>query len=191
MNEKDNFTDRNCINGSNLNVAEVSILEIKFNAEEIVGMAVMMNNGTVPFMGVASILPQGVENPFKWKPSFMFDKVVKDSKNKFEQMGILESYEFTNLTYTMLKSKYQISIANGDKLIESIFLAENDTAGKMKFEDDGTFTMTDGFEQKTLVEEFSKEAKDSGYKVFLKEQGSKPVTISSDDIEEIFNLMHI
>lgn len=166
-------------------------MEIKFTAEEIVGMAVMMNNGTVPFMGVASILPQGVENPFKWKPSFMFDRVVKDSKGKFEQMGILESYEFTNLTYTMLKSKYQISIANGDKLIESIFLAENDSAGKMKFEDDGTYTMTDGFDQKTLVEEFSKQAKESGHRVYLREHLCKPVTISPDDIEEIFNLMHI
>ena len=166
-------------------------MEIKFNAEEIVGMAIMMNNGTVPFKGVASILPQGVENPFKWKPSFMFDKVVKDSKSKFEQMGILESYEFTNLTYTMLKSKYQISIANGDKLIESIFLAENDTAGKMKFEDDGTFTMTDGFEQKKLVAEFAKAAKDNKYTVYLKEQHSSPVVISADDIEEIFNLMHV
>ena len=166
-------------------------MEIKFTAEEIVGMALMMNNGTVPFMGLATILPQGVENPFKWKPSFMFDKVVKDSKGRFEQMGILESYEFTNLTYTMLKAKYQISVANGDKLVESIFLAENDTAGKFKFEEDGSFTMTDGFDQKALVEEFSKKAKEGGYKVFLREHLCKPVVINADDIEEIFNLMHI
>ena len=182
---------RNGICGNSLNVAEVSVLEIKFTAEEIVGMAVMMNNGTVPFMGLATILPQGVDNPFKWKPSFMFDKVVKESKSRFEQMGILESYEFTNLTYVMLKSKYQISIAVGDKLVESIFLAENDTAAKMKFEDDGTYSVTDGFDQKTLVEEFAKQAQDGSYKVFLKEHLCKPVTISADDIEEIFNLMHI
>lgn len=166
-------------------------MEIKFTAEEIAGMAVMMNNGSIPFMGLATILPQGVENIFKWKPSFMFDKVVKECKDKFEQMGILESYEFTNLLCAMLKAKYQISIANGDKLIESMFLGENDTAGTMKFEDDGTYTMTDGFSPKKLVDEFSKKAKESGYKVYLREHLCKPVTISADDIEEIFNLMHI
>ncbi len=172
-------------------VAEVSILEIKFTAEEISGMAVMMNNGVIPFMGIATILPQGVENVFKWKPSFMYDKVVKECKEKFEQMGIMESYEFTNLLCLMLKSKYQISTANGDKLIESIFLGENDTAGTMVFESDGTYTMTDGLTPKTLVSEFSKKAKDSGYKVYLREHLCKPVPISADDIEEIFNLMHI
>ena len=85
-------------------------MEIKFTAEEIIGMAVMMNNGTVPFMGLATILPQGVENVFKWKPSFMFNKVVEASKNRFKEQGIFESFEFTNLTYTMLKSTYQLSI---------------------------------------------------------------------------------
>lgn len=166
-------------------------MEIKFTAEEIAGMAVMMNNGTIPFMGLSTILPHGVENVFKWKPSFMFDKVVKDCKNKFEQMGILESYEFTNLLCTMLKAKYQISIVNGDKIIESMFLGDNDMAGTMKFEDDGTYTMIDGLTPKKLVDEFSKKSKESGFKIYLKEFLSKPVVISADDIEEIFNLMHI
>ncbi len=166
-------------------------MEIKFTAEEIIGIAVMMNNGTVPFLGLATILPQGVENVFKWKPSFMFDKVVKSSKARFEQMGIMESYEFTNLTYVMLKSKYQISIAKNEKLIESMFLAENGAAGTLIFEEDGTYTMTDGKEQKKVVDEFVKKAKSDDYTVYLKEQQSKPVVISAEDIEEVFNLMHI
>ncbi len=168
-------------------------MEIKFTTEEIIGIAVMMNNGTVPFMGLATILPQGVENIFKWKPSFMFDKVVKNAKSRFEQMGILESYEFTNLTYTMLKSKYQISILKeeGGKPTESIFLAENNTACKMMFEEDGTFTVTDGLEQKKLVDEFTKKAKDEKAFVSLREHLCKPVEIQADDIEEIFHLMHI
>ena len=66
-------------------------MEIQFTADEIIGIAVMMNNGTVPFMGLKTILPHGVENVYKWKPSFMFDKVVKESKKRFEQMGIMES----------------------------------------------------------------------------------------------------
>jgi len=171
----------------------VNILEIQFTADEIIGIAVMMNNGTVPFMGLKTILPHGVENVYKWKPSFMFDKVVKDSKKRFEQMGIMESYEFTNLTYAMLKAKYQISVSKGEgeNLIESIFLCENNACGKMKFNDDGTYTMTDGFVQKKLVSEFTKEAKDNKYTVYLKEQHSSPVEIPAEDIEEIFNLMHV
>lgn len=168
-------------------------VEVKFTADEIIGMAVMMNGGNVPFMGLACILPQGVENVFKWKPSFMFNKVIEASKNRFKERGILESYEFTNLTYTMLKSKYQISITKGDEtqIEESIFLADNNTAGIMVFNSDGTYTMTDGFEQKALVSEFSEKAKSGGYRVYLKESMVKPVKISADDIEEIFNLMHI
>lgn len=168
-------------------------MEINFTAEQITGLAVMMNNGTVPFMGLATILPQGVENVYKWKPSFMFDKVVKEARSQFEQMGIMESYEFTNLIYTMIKAKYQISIAKGDgeNPIESIFLADNNTAGKMLFNSDNTYTMTDGYEPKTLVQEFAKKAKEGSYKVYLREQGEKSVKISADDIEEIFNLMHI
>ena len=168
-------------------------MEIQFTADEIIGIAVMMNNGSVPFMGLKTILPHGVENVYKWKPSFMFDKVIKDSKKRFEQMGIMESYEFTNLTYVMLKAKYQISVTKkeGHKLMESIFLCENDTCGKMIFNDDDTYTMTDGFEQKKLVAEFAKAAKDNKYTVYLKEQHSSPVVIQADDIEEIFNLMHV
>jgi len=167
-------------------------LEIKFKAEEIIGLAVMMNNGTVPFMGVATILPQGVENVFKWKPSFMYDKVIKDSKQRFEQMGIMESYNFTNLTYVMLKSKYQISIANdNEKIVESIFLAENNMAGKMEFGDDGAYTMTDELDQKKLVDEMKKKAKEGSYKVYLREHLCKPLTIEPEDIEEIFSLMHM
>lgn len=154
-------------------------------------MAVMMNNGTVPFMGLATILPQGVENIYKWKPSFMFDKVVEKAKQKFVQLGILESYEFTNLLYTMLKAQYQISIAKGDNIEESIFLAGNNTSGRMIFNSDHTYTMTDGYDQKSLVSEFAKKAKDGGYKVYLRENTDKPVEISADDIEEIFNLMHM
>lgn len=166
-------------------------MEINFTAEEIAGMAVMMNNGTVPFLGLATVLPHGVENVYKWKPSFMFDKVIEESKKKFRQMGILESYEFTNLTYTMLKCKYQISIAKGEALEEAIFLAENNTAGKMIFNSDHTYTVTDGYDQKSLVSEFAKKAKNGGYKAYLREQPSKPAEISADDIEEIFNLMHM
>ena len=163
-----------------------------FLADEIIGLAVMMNNGTVPFMGVSTILPQGVENVFKWKPSFMFDKVVKDSKKRFEQMGIMESYNFTNLTYVMLKSKYQISLAKDDgKIVESIFLAENNMAGRMNFEEDGTYTMVDDLDQKTIVEEMTKKAKEGSYKVYLREHLCKPLTIEPEDIEEIFSLMHM
>ena len=167
-------------------------LEIKFTAEEIIGLAVMMNNGTVPFMGVATLLPQGVENVYKWKPSFLFDKVIKDSKQRFEQMGIMESYNFTNLTYVMLKSKFQISLADDSgKIKEAIFLAENNMAGRMEFEDDGTYMMTDDLDQKKLVDETTKKAKEGSYKVFLREHLCKPLTISAEDIEEIFSLMHM
>lgn len=170
-------------------------MEIVFKAEEIIGMAVMMNNGTIPFMGLATLLPQGVENVFKWKPSFMFDKVVKENTQRFEQMGILESYEFTNLACTMLKSTYQISIAKSasdeNKLVESIFLSENNMAGDLVFNDDGTYKMTDGYDAKKLVQDFAKKAKDGDYTVFLKEAHSKPVVIQPEDIEETFNLMHI
>lgn len=166
-------------------------MEITFTADQITGLAVMMNNGTVPFMGLSTILPQGVENVYKWKPSFMFDKVVDGVKEKFKQMGIMESFEFTNLTYTILKAKYQISISKGEKPEESIFLAENNTAGKMIFNTDGTYTVSDGYDQKELVESFSHKAKNNSYSVFLREAPSKPVKISADDINEIFNLMHI
>lgn len=166
-------------------------MEITFTAEDIAGLAVMMNNGTVPFKGLATILPQGVENIYKWKPSFMFDKVVNDVKKKFEEQGILNSFEFTNLTFVMLKSKYQISIEKGDKIVESVFLTENHTAGTMVFNDDGTYTMSDGAEPKNLIKEFSKKADSENYKVQLKEYLSKPVKISANDIEEIYNLMHI
>ncbi len=166
-------------------------MEIKFTADEIAGLAVMMHNSSVPFLGLGTILPHGVENVYKWKPSFMFDKVIAQIKDKYSQMGILESYEFTNLTYTMLKSKYQISICNGDHPQESIMLAENNTAGKLVFNDDGTYTMTDGYDPKQLVKDFAAKAKSSGHKVYLRELGGKPVKISADDIEEIFNLMHI
>lgn len=166
-------------------------MEIKFTAEEIAGMSVMMNNGTIPFMGLVTILPHGVENVFKWKPSFMFDKVVKSCKEKFEQMGIMESYEFTNLLCVMLKSKYQVSIAENEKMLESMFLGDNGTCGIMKFEADGTYTMTDGFKIKQLVQDFSKKAREGNYKIYLREQQCKPVAIVADDIEELLNLMFI
>lgn len=168
-------------------------MEVNFSADQIAGIAVMMNNGTVPFLGLATILPQGVENVYKWKPSFLFDKVIEDAKDNFKQMGILESYEFTNLTYTMLKARYQISISNGDsdELIESIFLADNNTAGKMVFLPDGKYQMSDGFKQKELVDEFSQKAKDGGYTVYMREKTARPVKIDASDIEEVFNLMHI
>ncbi len=170
-------------------------MEIVFKAEEIIGMAVMMNNGTIPFMGLATLLPQGVENVFKWKPSFMFDKVVKENTKRFEQMGILESYEFTNLACTMLKATYQISIAKSEEdenhPVESIFLSENNMAGDMVFCDDGTYKMTDGYDAKKLVADFAKKAKEGKYTVFLKEKQGKPVVIQPEDIEETFNLMHI
>ena len=167
-------------------------MEINFKAEEIIGIAVMMNNGSVPFMGLNTILPQGVENVYKWKPSFMFDKVVKECKQKFESMGIMESYTFTNLTCVMLKSKYQISLANSDnKIVDSIFLSDNNTAGRMTFNDDGTYTMTDELDQKTLVDEMTKKAKEGSYKVYLREHLCKPLTIGVEDIEAIFDLMHI
>lgn len=169
-------------------------MEIEFKAEEIIGMAVMMNNGTIPFMGVGTLLPQGVENVFKWKPSFMFDKVVKENTERFQQMGILESYEFTNLACTMLKATYQISLAkseeDADHPVESIFLSEN-ASGHMTFEDDHTYKMTDGYDSKKLVADFAKKAKDGNFTVFLKEHQGKPVVISADDIEETFNLLHI
>lgn len=166
-------------------------MEVTFTAEEIAGLAVSMNNGTVPFMGLVSILPQGVENIYKWKPSFMFDKITASVKNKFKQMGILESYEFTNLTYTMLKFKCQISILEGDKYVKSMMLTDSNMAGVLKFNDDGTYTMTDGFDPKKLVSDFGKEANDSRYHVQLKEASGKPTQIDAEDIEEIFNLMHI
>lgn len=170
-------------------------MEIVFKAEEIIGMAVMMNNGTIPFMGLATLLPQGVENVFKWKPSFMFDKVVKENTQRFRQMGILESYEFTNLACTVLKSTYQISITKGaeneNHPVESIFLAENNTAADMVFNDDGTYKVTDGHDPKKLVEDFAKKAKKGGYTVFLKENKGKPAEISPEDIVETFNLMHL
>lgn len=166
-------------------------MEMTFTSEQIAGLAVMLNNGSVPFLGIATILPQGVENIYKWKPSFMFDKVIKEVTDKYKQMGILESFEFTNLTYTMLKSKYQITLSNGEKNQESIFLAENNTACKMVFNSDGTYTVTDGLEQKALVESFSKKAKDGSFTVWLRENSAKPVKITADDIEEIFNLMRI
>ena len=170
-------------------------MEITFKAEEIIGLAVMMNNGTIPFMGLGTLLPQGVENVFKWKPSFMFDKVVKENTERFQSMGILESYEFTNLACTMLKSTYQISIAkdeaNENKPEESIFLSENNTAGHMIFEKDGTYKMTDGFDPKQLIADFAGKAKNGKYTVFLKEKGAKPVVIQPEDIEETFNLIHL
>ena len=170
-------------------------MEINFTAEEIIGMAVMLNNGTIPFMGVGTLLPQGVENVFKWKPSFMFDKVVKDNTDRFAQMGILESYEFTNLACTMLKSTYQISIAKDkeseNKPIESIFLSENNVAGHMFFNSDGTYKMTDGHDPKKLAASFASKAREGKYTVFLKEKHSKPVVIQPEDIEETFNLMHL
>ncbi len=167
-------------------------MEVKFTAEEITGLAVMMNNGTVPFLGVATILPQGVENVFRWKPSFMFDKVVKDSRQRFEQMGIMESYNFTNLTYVMLKSKYQISLANeSGRIVEAIFLADNNMAGRMEFSEDGTYLMTDELDQKMIVDEMTKKAKEGKYKVYLRELLCKPLTIDAEDIEEVFSLMHM
>lgn len=166
-------------------------MEITFTAAQITGLAVMMNNGTVPFLGITTILPYGVENIYKWKPSFMFDKVVGEVTEKYKQMGILESYEFTNLTYTMLKAKYQITISKGEKPKEAIFLAENNTACGMIFNADGTYTVTDGFDQKALIESFTKKAKEDSYKITLREIPAKPVKISADDIEEVFNLMHI
>lgn len=170
-------------------------MEIVFKAEEIIGLAVMMNNGVIPFMGLGTLLPQGVENVFKWKPSFMFDKVVKDNTKRFEQMGILESYEFTNLACVMLKYDYQISIAkkkeNENKPLESIFLGENNAAGRMTFEKDSTYKMTDGLDPKKLVAEFQKKAEEGKYTVFLKEKHAKPIIISASDIGETFNLMHI
>lgn len=154
-----------------------------------------MNNGTIPFMGLGTLLPQGVENVFKWKPSFMFDKVVKENTDRFQQMGILESYEFTNLACTVLKCQYQISIAKNEQSenhpVESIFLAENNTAASMIFEKDGTYKVTDGYDVKKLVDDFAKKAKEGKYTVFLKENGGKPVVISPEDIVETFNLMHI
>lgn len=169
-------------------------MEIVFKAEEIIGLAVMMNNGVIPFMGLGTLLPQGVENVFKWKPSFMFDKVVKDNTKRFEQMGILESYEFTNLACTVLKATYQISIAKSESdeahPIESIFLSEN-SAGSMVFSDDGTYKVTDGHDAKKLVTDFAKKAKDGGYTVFLKERQARPVVIQPEDIEETFNLIHL
>ena len=170
-------------------------MEIVFKAEEIIGLAVMMNNGTIPFMGLGTILPQGVENVFKWKPSFMFDKVVKENTKRFEQMGILESYEFTNLACTMLKATYQISIGKSgndeNHIDESIFLSENNAAGDLVFNGDGTYKMTDGYDAKKLAEDFAKKAKSGDYTVYLKERGAKPVVISPEDIVETFNLMHI
>ncbi len=170
-------------------------MEIKFTAEEIIGLAVMMNNGTIPFMGVQTLLPQGVENVFKWKPSFMFDKIVKENTERFAQMGILESYEFTNLSCALLKSTYQISVAKDEESInkpaESIFLSEGNNAGHMTFNDDGTYTMTDGHDPKKLTADFAKKAKEGNYTVFLKESNNKPVVIQPEDIEEIFNLIHI
>ncbi len=167
-------------------------MEVKFKADEIAGMAVMMNNGTIPFLGLVTILPHGVENVFKWKPSFMFDKVVKQCKEKFEQMGILESYEFTNLLCVMLKSKYQITMSKNDKFTEAIFLGENNTAGIMIFEDDGTYLMKDGLVPKKIVAEFINRAKGEDCdKIYLREFLCKPVPITADDIEEIFNLMYI
>lgn len=169
-------------------------MEIVFKAEEIIGLAIMMNNGTIPFMGVGVLLPQGVENVFKWKPSFMFDKVVKENTQRFQTMGILESYEFTNLACTILKANYQISIgkseSNEDDIEEAIFLSET-SAGLMEFGSDGTYKATDGHDPKKLVADFAKKAKSGGYTVFLKEHQSKPVVISADDIEETFNLIHL
>ena len=170
----------------------MNALEVKFTAEEIIGLAVMMNNGTVPFMGVSTILPQGVENVYKWKPSFMFDKVIKDSKQRFEQMGIMESYKFTNLTYVMLKSKFQISIAdNSGRIVEAIFLADHNMAGRMEFGEDGTYTMTDELDQKKLVDEMTQKAKAGAYKVFLREHLCKPLSIEAEDIEEILAILHM
>lgn len=167
-------------------------MEVKFTAEEIIGLAVMMNNGTVPFMGVSTILPQGVENVYKWKPSFMYEKVIRDSKQRFEQMGIMESYNFTNLTYVMLKSKYQISLADeSGRITESIFLADNNMAGRMEFGTDGTYTMTDDLDQKMIVDEMTEKAKKSSCKVYLRERLCKPLSIEAGDIEEIFSLMHV
>lgn len=170
-------------------------MEIVFKAEEIIGLAVMLNNGTIPFMGVATLLPQGVENVFKWKPSFMFDKLVKENTKRFEQMGILESYEFTNLACVLLKSTYQISTAKSEedenKPLESIFLADNNASCKMVFNEDGTYTVTDGFETKKLVGDFARQAKEQKLTVFLKEKQAKPIVIQPEDIEETFNLMHI
>lgn len=170
------------------------IMEIVFKAEEIIGLAIMMNNGTIPFMGVGVLLPQGVENVFKWKPSFLFDKVVKENTKRFQTMGILESYEFTNLACTILKANYQISIGKSeskeDDIQEAIFLSES-SAGRMIFSNDGTYKASDGHDPKKLVADFAKKAKDGGYAVFLKEQQSKPVVISADDIVETFNLIHL
>ena len=169
-------------------------MEIIFKAEEIIGMAIMMNNGTIPFMGVGVLLPQGVENVFKWKPSFMFDKIVKENTQRFQTMGILESYEFTNLVCSVLKATYQISIAKSpedeNSPTEAIFLSEN-SASHMSFNKDNTYTVTNGHEPKKLVSDFAKRAKDGNFTVFLKEKQSKPVVISPDDIEETFNLIHI
>lgn len=170
---------------------KVKYMEIKFTAEQIIGLAVMMNNGTVPFLGLVTILPQGVENVFKWKPSFMFDKVVDTVTEKYKQMGIMESFQFTNLTYTMLKSKYQVSLFKDGKITESIFLAENNTAGLMTFNEDGTYTMKDEFDPKELVDMFAEKAKKTNCKVYLRERSSKPARISANDITEVFNLMHI
>ena len=169
-------------------------MEITFKAEEIIGLAIMMNNGTIPFMGVGTLLPQGVDNIFKWKPSFMFDKLIKENTQRFQTMGILESYEFTNLACTILKATYQISIAKSEAdenhPVESIFLSEN-SAGSMVFCEDGTYKATDGHDAKKLVADFAKKAKQGNYTVFLKEQNTKPIVISADDIEEMFNLLHI
>ena len=170
-------------------------MEIIFKAEEIIGLAVMLNNGTIPFMGVGTLLPQGVENVFKWKPSFMFDKLVKENTARFEQMGILESYEFTNLACKLLKATYQISTANSsddeNKPIESIFLSENNVSCKMVFNEDGTYTVTDGVKTKKMVDDFANRAKEKKLTVFLKEKQEKPVVIQPEDIQEIFHLIHI
>lgn len=168
-------------------------MEISFTAEQITGLAVMMNNCTVPFLGLSTILPYGVENVYKWKPSFMFDKVIIEAKSQFEQKGILETYQFTNLINTMLKAKCQISVVNNDseKPTEAIFLSGNNTAGKMIFNSDNTYTMSDGYEPKALVQEFKNKINEKHSKVYLREQGERAVKIDKEDLEEIFNLVNI
>ena len=68
---------------------------------------------------------------------------------------------------------------------------EWERAMSMEFSEDGTYLMTDELDQKMIVDEMTKKAKEGKYKVYLRELLCKPLTIDAEDIEEVFSLMHM
>ena len=61
----------------------------------------------------------------------------------------------------------------------------------MIFNSDNTYTMSDGYESRALVQEFKNKINEKPCKIYLREQGERAVKIDKEDLEEVFNLLNI